>query len=154
MATWGKTSTYPETAPATAPDAPAPAPEPAAGPAPAPAPAPATTPAPAKKSAFEVLLAPKKKPGPLPAAAKHGGRVRDHLGRPKTWVQTAGKVVDHPTHKWGQYEGAWVGIDDNNPNAEPIPADNRAVVRGARARARAPRTLLSHLALSRRRRPA
>ena len=62
------------------------------------------------------------KPKPLPAKGKSGAPQRDHLGRAKTWDVNAGKVVDHRSHKAGQYAGAWVGIDDHNPRADPIPA--------------------------------
>ncbi|KAH8074013.1 hypothetical protein JL721_2570 [Aureococcus anophagefferens] len=48
------------------------------------------------------------------------------LKRPKTWDPLGGAVdTTNTSHPMGQYRGAWIGVEESDPDAEPLPAQRR-----------------------------
>jgi hypothetical protein len=63
---------------------------------------------------------------PLPAPKPRGPAPKDLKQRPKTWDPLGGAVdTTNTSHPMGQYRGAWIGVEESDPDAEPLPAQRR-----------------------------
>ena len=84
----------------------------------------------AERKQKEEAEAREKASKPLPAPKPRGPAPKDLKQRPKTWDPLGGAVdTTNTSHPMGQYLGAWIGVEESDTDAEPLPAQRKTLGR-------------------------